>query len=227
MITATYNVWNCCGGHRIADIAADIAASGADVVGIQELDRGSPRSGGIFVLEALSRASGYGYYSYHPALPWGGYPFEGEYGIGILSKYPIGNAETVRLPYGIYEPRVFARAVIELPDGPLDFFNTHLSLKSPELRAEQFALIRAAAAGRDYILTGDFNVSSMAEYSAFGGDWVNAGFESYIGSDECFRCIDNIFYSPAFSLISKEMKKTSASDHNMVLAAFERKEKHV
>ena len=107
----------------MSKIAENITKRGMDIVGIQEIDQMTSRVGGIDTMKMLSNATGYSYYVFFKAISYKG----GEYGIGILSKYPILETERIELGSGECEQRVLGKAVIEVAGIRIPFFVTHLS----------------------------------------------------------------------------------------------------
>ena len=66
---ASYNIFH--GGAAncdISKIAKNITDNNIDIIGIQEVDRGTLRSGGIDILEELSKFSGYPYYAFFKTI---------------------------------------------------------------------------------------------------------------------------------------------------------------
>ena len=61
------------------------------------------------------------------------HPF-GEYGIMLLSRFPIIRAEAVLLPSEKVEQRAYIRAEIDVDGDVLTFYNTHLSHEDKENR---------------------------------------------------------------------------------------------
>ena len=59
MRVATYNVRNTDGGKSLDGIAEELRGINADIIGLQELDRGVDRSGNVDLLSELSKKSGY------------------------------------------------------------------------------------------------------------------------------------------------------------------------
>ena len=117
-------------------IAKVIIESKADLVGLQEIDVNTVRSGRkINEAAELGKLTGMHYY-FAKGIDFQG----GEYGIAILSRFPIIKAEKLVLPMktGIGgEPRVMATITIEPIKGEqIIFANTHLDLK-PENRILQ------------------------------------------------------------------------------------------
>lgn len=171
--------------------AAAIDGLEADVVAVQEVDRGLRRSGGCDqVAELAGRLGRAGVFA--PALlgdptrRWtsgpGGGPDPGgpAYGIGLLSRLPLVDAETRALPGGgpgrtrrrrpdsrrppfpfrDPEPRAALRVTVEAPWGPLTLTTAHLSFV-PWRGRQQLATVAAFARGRAEaaaVLLGDFNL---------------------------------------------------------------------
>lgn len=79
-------------------------------------------------------------------------------GIGVLSRLPI--VDRGRLDLQVHN-RVANHVAVELPGGGvLDFYNTHLSSKTPEARTAQARLLLqwlAERADNPQVLVGDFN----------------------------------------------------------------------
>jgi len=92
-------------------LAARIQAAGADLIGLQEIDRGTNRSDGIDQIAELGRIIGF-HSAYGAFMDYDG----GQYGLGVLSRYPIIASRTVSIP-DRKEPRVALLADIALPSG--------------------------------------------------------------------------------------------------------------
>lgn len=161
MRLATFNVLH---GRSLADGLVDLprlrdAVSGldADVLGLQEVDRGQPRSAGHdLVAEAAAAMGGEGRFApaivgtpggrWRPARDGDDDPAdEPAYGIGLVSRLPVRlwavtrlASAPVRSPVLVPgparrviwlrdEPRVLLAAVLATPAGPLTVATTHLS----------------------------------------------------------------------------------------------------
>ncbi len=155
---ATYNIRHGRGMDGQVDLArtaAAIAALDADVVALQEVDRGVERSGRIDQPRELGERLGL-QHAFAAFMPYQG----GEYGLAIVSRFPIRRTETIRLPDG-NEPRVALLAEVELPSGRrVAVVNVHFDWVSDD--AFRYQQVQALGAVLDtlslpVILLGDFN----------------------------------------------------------------------
>ena len=214
---ATFNIKNGSGvGHKMEKLAEHIAPLRFDIIGLQEVDVGTKRAGGIDTIRELSRAAGFEYYAFSPAIDYGG----GKYGHGIMSKYPIVSYETKLLTTPAeYEQRVFGHAVIEIGGERIDFYNTHLSFENTEVRRAQFAELSSAIANaRGFILTADFNTSDEGEKLLIdGGVLVNA--DKYATFPSTSAPIDDIILHGGWDILNSGMLTSGdKSDHNLIWA---------
>lgn len=224
---ATYNI---CHGHYAGydwdRIAAVIREAGADLVGFQEIDMGTSRTGGLDTVAELISATGLPHALFEPAIDFDG----GQYGTAILSRYPIRASEIRPLPSGDYEPRSFGCVTVTLADGsPFALLNTHLSYES---HAQQNIQFRALADwmeeripdGTPAVLTGDFNTEDFTAFSPvknLGYVLVNDTAHEY----KTFRtepiAIDNIVYREScLTPVEYGMIRSDASDHNLLWCRF-------
>ena len=154
----SYNVCHGRGGDDVLDLdrTADVLARlRPDVVGLQEVDLRVARSGGVN--QALSLA---GRLSLHPAFGSFMEYQGGLYGMGILSRHPIVDVRSLRLPGG-QEPRIALIADVRLPDDSLlGVVNVHFDWIADD--TDRFAQANALAEHlrtfeHPYVLLGDFN----------------------------------------------------------------------
>ena len=140
-------------GHDLSVLANDITSQGLDIVGLQEVDRFASRSQYLDTMKRLSELTGYQYYYYSKAINIGGNPSvygqDGEYGTGILSKYPITFEETTQLASGGYEQRVLSHVTIQVEDAEVHFFNAHLTYNTLAVRKAQMEKIEELASEYD------------------------------------------------------------------------------
>ena len=125
----SYNLMHC-GLAEISKLASNITDANLDIVGLQEIDQNTSRNGFKDTIKILSECSGYKYYAFFKAIS----VFGGEYGIGVLSKYPITQTQSILLESGTKEQRVLGRTEIEVNKKKINFFVTHLSFESKEVR---------------------------------------------------------------------------------------------
>src|SRR5687767_11202035 len=177
----TFNTHHGVGGDRRHDLprlAKLLAATDADVICLQEVDRHfGDRSEDVDQALLLSRALDM-QLAWGPAIdearPGGG-P-DREYGNALLSRLPILVSDVHRLP-GRGEPRSALRTMLELDGGTLWVTNTHLSTGNPERRAAQVAALAALHSDsmEAGVLVGDFNARPDAtELAALRGRFADS-----------------------------------------------------
>lgn len=156
------------GADNLARVADLVTMTHADIVLLQEVDVGTTRSGGVDQLEALRRLTGH-HGAFGRTLDFQG----GQYGIAVLSRWPIQADSMISLPVvpaqaragGSYEPRGALHVTVAHPDGPVHVLNTHLDPgKDPHYRRQEIAGIRGAlerihTAGRPVFFGGDLNAT--------------------------------------------------------------------
>jgi len=157
----TYNVHHCnppaIKGLIDAGAIADVIRSNkADIVFLQEIDIKTQRVNGMNQSLELSRLSGLKYSAFFKAIDIMG----GEYGVVILSRFPLDSAFVYPLwQRGESEQRVLGIAVVTLPDErKLRVACTHLDLSADirEKEIEQMGTILSRGE-IPVILGGDFN----------------------------------------------------------------------
>jgi endonuclease/exonuclease/phosphatase family metal-dependent hydrolase len=173
---------------READLTAAAAATGAAVLGLQEVDRGQERSAFADQTAVAAASLNAPHWRFVPALY--GTPGErwvaahqGEdqpdlpgYGVGLVSRYPVRRWVVRRFPgapvslpllipggRGVIrvrdEPRIALAAVIDAPSGPLTAITAHLSFVPGWNVAQLVSLARwARGLPRPRLLLGDFNL---------------------------------------------------------------------
>ncbi len=205
----TYNI-HILSDANAATIANDIKSANLDIVGIQEVDKNTNRTGKVDQAKLLADELGW-YYGYSKAIDLEG----GAYGNAILSKYPIQSYETIQLPSGTEEQRVCGRAVIKAGDRTVNFFNTHLTWT--DLQSGQFQEIADHLDGLDnFIITGDFNCSNFDSFNVLGGNLVNNATDTFETCGD--GAIDNIVVSKNLKVGKGTMVENNHSDHHMLYA---------
>lgn len=218
--------------QRVADI---VKASGADVALLQEVDKRTKRSGDVDQPAEYARRTGFNV-AFGRSLDYDG----GEYGIAVLSRWPIRNDTAIHLPVtppqersgGSHEPRVMQRVAIAAPFGSLTIINTHIDASGPDTyRLQEIKTIIAewkrlvADRGSRVLTGGDFNSTPesavQAELRASGLDdaWARCGTGtgmSYPANVPAKR-IDYLFLPPGVECTHAEVVVTEASDHRPIL----------
>lgn len=136
-------------------LASRIASADPDLVALQELDRGTARSGGADQIAELGRLLGL-YWAFGAFMEYDG----GLYGLGVLSRFPIVAEWIVPIP-DRKEPRVALFAEAELPSGErVCVADIHFDcLEGDAERVGQARRVAAEIQGlaAPCVLMGDFN----------------------------------------------------------------------
>ena len=162
----TYNVHSCRGTDGKLDvsrIATVIGRSRPDIVALQELDVGRPRTGKVDQAHAIAERLGMTFH-FNAALR----VEEETYGDAILTTLPMRLVRTGPLPTlpnvrGL-ESRGALWVEVEVDGRPVQIINTHLGLVPAEQRAQVEALLGPDWLGHPccvdpVILLGDFNAT--------------------------------------------------------------------
>lgn len=166
----TYNTHHCigmdgkCRPQRIANV---IAASGADVVALQEMDDNRSRSNCCDQSASIAAQLGM-YHRFFPIWTGGGE----RYGLAILSRLPLQSVREDILTDADHRTRREARGAmwvtVETDDGRVHVLNTHLGLRAKERLQQVDELLgdrwlADIEAREPVILCGDFNAGPKSE----------------------------------------------------------------
>jgi len=183
------------GVDNLERVAALVRETRADLVLLQEVDRGTRRSGGVDQVATLERATGLRA-AFGRTLDYDG----GQYGIALLSRWPIGGDTLVPLRVdppqqragGSYEPRGALVAQVAIPDVIARVVNTHLDASGQDhYRRQEIASMQAIVAGLRgrladssgmpalVVAGGDFNAEpgSAVHAAAVAAGWRDAWLE--------------------------------------------------
>jgi endonuclease/exonuclease/phosphatase family metal-dependent hydrolase len=215
--------------HRIGEL---IKENDPDLVALQEVDVGTERIGGLHTMEYLARELSM-FMAFGKNLEFQG----GEYGNGILSKYPLHSIENFHIPpYDSGEQRGILKVVIDYKGQKLAFWNTHFDHREDDTeRRESVRLIQTMIQQTDIpvILAGDFNdtpeSTALSELKTlFEDTWSTVkndkGFTFPANDPE--RRIDYVFIINSaysfFMLKPEEARVISspASDHLPLIVTF-------
>ncbi len=210
-------------GHYTEDnltrLAACINQSRADVVCLQEVDRGAARSDQVDMPARLADMTELKHHYFIKIRDFQG----GEYGTAILSRYPVIESRTVNYSVQIATQGTSCGYVtLDVEGSSVTVFNTHLSVENEESNTETLNCLgdilslwsREHSGG--FICCGDFNTSpkKVARYLP----WVTLAHDGLTTYAD--RSIDHILYTAPIRTENTRTMDTQydgTTDHNMVL----------
>ncbi|GAA0424338.1 hypothetical protein GCM10008934_13030 [Virgibacillus salarius] len=225
------------GNYQLERIAETIQETGADIIGLQEVDvHWGARSNYDNTIQLLAEELDM-YYYFAPIYdmePAQGSDHRRQFGVAMLSKYPITNAanrQITRLSTQDPnpEPRLapgFLEAEITIEGAVVHFYVTHLDYRSnPAIREMQVSDMSAIMLENNYnILVGDMNARPNAEelhplFQWYDDAWHINDVQGYTyPSTVPNRRIDYIFTSPRMKIDAAQVNMSNASDHLPVTA---------
>jgi endonuclease/exonuclease/phosphatase family metal-dependent hydrolase len=175
----SYNIHHGAGTDGVLDlsrIAAVIKAQSPDLVGLQEVDRFTLRSGLVNQAAELGRLTGmYSYFGKNINYD------VGEYGLAVLSKYPFKSTKHVlyQQENTSLERRGVNVVQVEIDGAEIVLFNTHLDHTASDAeRLYQISQLKAVAApytAESVLLCGDFNFRPEGDcYASMRSDFADA-----------------------------------------------------
>lgn len=212
-------------------IVSTIREQSPDLVALQEMDVMTGRSGKIDQAKMIAEALEMQYY-FAKAIDHDG----GEYGVAILSRFPISEEQTHRLPTQEGtggEPRVLATVKVALPGGEsIRFGSTHLDAQKEDVnRLLQIKAIGEIASRETLpmIIAGDFNAPPGSEVIEMLDQHFQRSCEPCAPTIPVInpvKAIDFIAFRPqvSFEVQAHEVvHETYASDHLPVFSILEMK----
>lgn len=222
------------GRENLPRVAELVRRVDADLVLLQEVDRNTQRSGPADQPAELARLTGYSV-AFGRTIGFQG----GDYGIALLSRWPIRRDTLVHLavtaPPGQSvenrEQRGVLMAVVDAPGGPLAVLNTHLDATGNDAwRLQEIAgVLREAEGARrtglPLLVGGDFNarpespVHEALRAAGFGDAWARCG----TGDERTFpanapdRRIDYLYLTGAAGCGEARVLPDEVSDHRALL----------
>lgn len=241
----SYNLHSGGATQEMMDKAREqIDASGADIAGLQEVDRdGSGRAGDKMISTLTSGAMNN--YFFAPTMS---YYFGEDYGIMTTTRHEMAGSFSLFLPFpyehltlsnALIEPRVVTRTLITIDGVQVAAYNTHLDYTGKTM--PDGTLLRRAQMQFVYelmltdpcpyqILTGDFNAGGWDDFSVFMSSdkyALSSTPENPIasfftnGDKNKPAYIDNIIYSKdSLQLVEAFNTESDLSDHLMLTAKF-------
>jgi endonuclease/exonuclease/phosphatase family metal-dependent hydrolase len=230
----SYNVhWGVPNGRRLDAVAKTIAASGADVAGLQELRRFTAKAKfGNYRCEdqprrlerALEELTGHEWHWAFVANTTKRLTRQCAHitgtarqeGVAIFSRYPIVAQDGYRLAYD----KSLAKAVVDVPGaGRVTVYTVHFTFNSVGKRvtqARQVARIIAGGGGDAAFLTGDLNDQpGDPPVRILTGVLKDAG-----GSATRNSKLDYVMYRGEARVESVRVIQSSASDHRPIVGTF-------
>ena len=210
----------------LARIAKLITDAKADIVGLQEVDRGCERTAKRDLPAELARLTGMTVH-FDKNIPHEG----GEYGNAVLTRFPIKRAKNTHLKsFANGEQRGVQQLVLDVRGRDVLFMNTHLDARRDPAEREHGAgelrQIVSAAGSMPVILVGDFNAApaapSVAKIREFLSDsWtmVNQDPGFTIPVKKPSRRIDYVWITKnSIEPLKLEVLASEASDHLPIIA---------
>jgi endonuclease/exonuclease/phosphatase family metal-dependent hydrolase len=209
--------------ERIAKLILDARA---DIVGLQEVDRGCERTQQRDLPAELAKLTGMRVH-FEKNIPYQG----GEYGNAVLTKFPIKSAKNTH--YQMLRPgeqRGVLQLVLDVRGRDVLFMNTHLDYRPDDSErmknVEELKQMVTAAGNTPIILCGDFNATpesrTIEKIRAFLTDsWTIAGKGDgfTIPVKRPAKRIDYIWVSSGkITPKTIEVLRSEASDHLPVIA---------
>jgi endonuclease/exonuclease/phosphatase family metal-dependent hydrolase len=227
------------GKVNIAEVGQLVRGSGADVVLLQEVDRGTNRSGKVDQLQGLMDATRF-IGTFGQSLEYDG----GQYGIAALSRGGFIYSETVPLPVtpsqeragGSHEPRVALLGVAISPAGRLQTVNTHLDASPTDAyRLQEIEGVLNVVRSRlsdvtPVLLGGDLNsepesaVVRRLRDAGLRDAWAECGRGDGFTypADRPVKRIDYVWLSGTLRCTAAEVLDTQVSDHRPLLVTLAR-----
>ena len=250
MRLVTCNIWSGRGADGRVDperLGRVLAGLDADVLALQEVDRGQDRSGGADLTAVVAQACGALHHRFAPALlgaPDGRWsvPRDGvdpggpAYGVALVTRYPVTGWGVLplpplagRVPYrwpGARwpstvrdEPRVALRATVATPFGAVTVVTTHLSFLPVSRTRQLRRLARALPREGPLVLLGDLNLGLRAAARVTGATGLAAEpVGPTFPADAPVRQIDHLLRRGLPPPSYAAAVRTEVSDHRAVVA---------
>jgi len=210
----------------LESIASVINAQSPDIVVLQEVDVLTNRSGRVDQAARLGQLTGM-YHSFQPSLlNYDG----GQYGLALLSRYPIISSQRIPLR-STAEQRILALMEVELdPEHVISVGITHFANTTASERQNQADDVKAALAGRPFaVLGGDLNASPSEACitslrQLLTDAWTRGGSGNGYTHDARFptKRIDYLMLGPGWisPVQASVVGASSQSDHRPIVATL-------
>lgn len=173
----------------IEHLRSDPEIGNAEILGLQEVDRGKKRTGNINTARVIAEALGMSYVWAAPPRT-GAKQSEDETGVAILSKYPLVDAERLILPNAGPggRRRAAVGATVLVGDTRVRVYSVHAETRvSVERKIDQFRhvldALRARKAEGGAVVLGDFNTIKSKDVTRTAQLFADAGFSTPLPQD--------------------------------------------
>ena len=223
----TYNIkgqaalWR---GDHIRKIGKLMRETGAELIGLQEVHRGTLSSRRRDQAKELEDAAGMKVY-FGPSFG----DEKRAYGNAIATKFPLDETHVEGLP-GSGEPRSLFAATATIDSLKMHLYVTHLAAwgrfgRNTRLMQAEAVARTASNAKLPFVLMGDFNTNPTSdELRAFhDGNIVTSCFVERVVTHRATRsCLDYIFVDPGWTIRDARVLREGPSDHWPLIAELER-----
>lgn len=210
-------------------IAALIQQERADIVALQEVDKGVARTARRDLPAELAALTGLS------CVFSNNFPYQGgEYGNAILTRFPIRSATNTH--YRMLRPneqRGLLQLTLQVRGRPLVVLNTHIDFRhddSERLRnVSEIQSVAARAGSVPIILCGDFNDTPGSRvHQQLSGSFLDSWEQAGVGSGWTYpaeqprKRIDYVWTARAVPLeiVSAHVPDSAASDHRPLVVEF-------
>ena len=194
-----------------------------DVVALQEIDNQASRSGNIDEPQQLAKLTGLRHHAFGSFFDFQG----GEYGMAILSRFPLSEINNLRLPDGA-EPRTSLVVTVEATK-PFRLANVHFYATEEQRLAQAQTLLDVLDKQPEMpsMIVGDFNSQPESPVLGLFADWYipDKGDDNLTFSSDQPRIeIDFIMHRPTKAFDVREIdviEEPIASDHRPLTVDLE------
>jgi endonuclease/exonuclease/phosphatase family metal-dependent hydrolase len=209
------------GAGGLSDVVEEVRAVDADLVLLQEVDRGLARSGAVDQPDAYAEALGM-----HAAFSANLRVKGGDYGTLVLSRHEIIQEGRLDLPGAAgTEPRGLQWVTVDVDGRLVRVYNTHLQSVGGEVRRQQARVVAGMLAQEVFpaIVGGDFNATPGSAPISTLGNVLTDSWQAGSGSEVTGRTrkIDYIFVNDHITPVRSRVARSGVSDHHRLWADVE------
>jgi endonuclease/exonuclease/phosphatase family metal-dependent hydrolase len=234
----TYNIRAGLGG--LDRVIEDLRPLAADVIALQEIERGVARSLRVDQVAAIAGELGF-QAVFRPSIAS---EVNGDHGLAVLSRFPLTDVQTLELPQGNGKwPRIALGVRVEDPAGPFRLVTVHLArpwgwpYHNTTTRLGQLNVVKRAWQNEPLplVLCGDFNSFAWSLEAWRLGPQLRHAWEPWrdgsapswslmtVGWPGGAVKIDHVFRDDHWSCDGTWAAPPGASDHRPVVADLRRK----